>query len=77
MYKNVFTLAELENAFEIGRFVQYLIDNGSIEVADSKDAFVFAQKLAIEFEQKYPDTEEYYSDIQKFVSEKLLEEFGE
>ena len=71
-----FNISEMENIFEIGRAIQYAADNGEIEIKDSKDAFAFALTLAVEFEEKYPDTEEYYTDLDDFVAEKLKAEFG-
>ena len=71
-----FSMNEMENIFEIGRIIQFMFDNGKIDVADSKNAFMYALNLAIEFEKAYPETEEYYSDIDKFVVEKIKAEFG-
>lgn len=71
-----FSMNEMENIFEIGRMIQLMIDEKSIEVLDSKNAFMYALKLAMEFEQSYPDTEEYYSDIEVFAAEKIKAEFG-
>lgn len=76
MSNQVFTMAEAENMFEIGRCMQYMQDNGSIEIEDSKNAFMYAMTLAVEFEKEHADTEDYYRDIEEFVSEKILEEFG-
>ena len=71
-----FTINEMENIFEIGRNMQSLLFNDRIEIDDSKDAFVFALKLAMEFEEKHSDTECYYLDLDDFVAEKIIEEFG-
>ena len=76
MSNQVFNMAEAENMFEIGRCVQWMHDKGSIEIEDSKNAFLFAMKLAVEFEKEHADTEEYYTDIEEFVSKKILKEFG-
>ena len=71
-----FTINEMENIFEIGRAMQHVVDNGEIEIEDSKNAFLFAAKLAMEFEEKYLDTEDYYGDLDEFITEKILKEFN-
>lgn len=71
-----FTLNEMENIYEIGRTMQCMIDDVDINVVDEKMAFMYALKLAIEFEEKYPDTEDYYSDLDDFVTVKLKAQFG-
>ena len=76
MFKNEYTLKEMENAFEIGRIIQDMIDSEQIDVEDSKEAFAFALKLAVDFEKEYPDTEEYYMDLEEFVADKAVERFG-
>ena len=77
MSKNIFNVNEMENIFEIGRFIQRMIDSERINVEDSKEAFTFALHLAMEFEKEYPDTEDYYSDIEEFIAEKVIDVFGE
>ena len=76
MTNNIFTIEEMENVFEIGRYIQGMMDADSIYVEDSKDAFTFALQLAIEFEKEYPETEDYYGDLEEFVTDKILDEFG-
>ena len=71
-----FTMNEMENIFEIGRTMQALFSNDTIEIDDSKDAFIFALKLAMEFEEKCPDSECYYLDLDDFITEKIVKEFG-
>lgn len=71
-----YTIMEMENIFEIGRNIEAMIHNEEIEVEDSKEAFLFALDLAVEFEQEHPDTEDYYFDIDEYVIEKILEEYG-
>lgn len=71
-----FTMNEMENIFEIGRIMQALFSNDTIEIDDSKEAFVFALKLAMDFEEKHPDSECYYLDLDDFVTEKIVKEFG-
>ena len=71
----VFTVEEMENIFEIGRNIQAMIDNDEIEIEDSKDAFMFALQLAVEFEKEHPDSEDYYSELDEFMSKRILEEF--
>ena len=70
-----FSIGEMENIFEIGRLVQQMIDRGTIEVLDSKDAFSFALHLAIEFEKQHQDTEDYYCDIEVFAVDRIQEQF--
>ena len=71
-----FTVEEMENCFEIGRNIQAMIDNEEIEVEDSKDAFMFALQLAVEFEKEHPDSEDYYNELDDFVIGKILKEYG-
>lgn len=70
-----FTINEMENMFEIGRTMQAMYNLDEIVLEDSKDAFYFALKLAMEFENVHPDTEDYYGDIDTFVSDNIPEEF--
>lgn len=70
-----FSIEEMENIFEIGRNMQAMIDNEEIEVNDSKDAFLFALQLAVEFEKEHADTECYYIDLDDFTEKRILEEF--
>lgn len=76
MIKSIFTIEEMENAFEIGRHIQGMIDAESIEIEDSKEAFAFAVQLAMEFEAVYPETEDYYGDLEEFVTDKILDAYG-
>lgn len=76
MSNRVFTFEEMENIFEIGRHMQYMMSNEEIEIEDSTNAFLFAMQLAIEFEEQHPETEEYYSDLIEFVEGRILDEFG-
>ena len=71
-----FSLNEMETIFEIGRVMQAMFSDDRIEIDDSKDAFIFALKLAKDFEEEYPDTECYYLDLDEFVEEKIMKEFG-
>ena len=70
-----FTINEMENIFEIGRAMQHAADfeDGCV-IEDSKNAFLFAARLAMEFEEKYPDTEEYYGDIDDFITPRIMKE---
>ena len=70
-----FSIEEMENIFEIGRNMQAMIDNEEIEIEDSKEAFLFALQLAVEFEKEYPDSDDYYNDLDDFVIDKILKEF--
>ena len=74
MNKKMFTIEEMENIFEIGRNMQAMYDLNDIKLEDSKDAFYYALKLAMEFEEKYCDTEDYYGDLDEFIRGKILEE---
>lgn len=71
-----FTINEMENIFEIGRVMQAMFSDDRIDIDDSKDAFMLALKLAMEFEEEYPEPECYYLDLDEFVEEKLMIEFG-
>lgn len=73
---NIFTIAEMENIFEIGRQIQCMIDAEHIEVEDSKDVFMFALELAVEFEKEFADTQDYYADLYDFIVEKIFDKFG-
>lgn len=73
---NTFDIYQIENAFEIGRNIQNMIDCELIEIDDSKDAFSFALKLAIDFEKEYLNTEDYYGDLEEFVTYHALKEYG-
>lgn len=70
-----FTIEEMENIFEIGRNMQAMVDNEEIEIEDSKEAFLFALKLAVEFEKEHPDSDDYYNELDDFVIDKISKEF--
>ena len=76
MDHRMFSIMEMENIFEIGRNIEAMVRNEEIEIENSKDAFALALQLAIEFEKEYPDTEDYYFDLDEFVIDKILKEFG-
>lgn len=76
MTNRIFNDKEMENMFEIGRTMQAMEDNEEIEIEDSKEAFMFAMQLAVGFEKEYPDTEEYYLDLDEYVIDKILDRFG-
>lgn len=76
MLNKIFTIEEMENIFEIGRNIEAMVRNEEIEIEDSKDAFGLALRLAVEFEKEYPDTEDYYFDLDEFVVDKILAEYG-
>ena len=76
MSMKLYSIYEIENAFEIGRFIQNMIDNEEIYVDDSKEAFAFGLQLALEFEDKFPGTDDYYMDLEEFVIDKIVEKFG-
>lgn len=72
-----FTINEMENVFEIGRTMQAMFSNDKIEIDDSKEAFMLALGLAVEFEKEHSDTECYYLDLDDFVEERILKAFNE
>lgn len=74
--KNAFNLNEVENAFEIGRIMQFMLNNKQIDIQDSKEAFYYALTIAINFEKEHEDTEDYYNELDEFVVNKLIEKFG-
>ena len=76
MSNRVFTCEEMENIFEIGRQIQAMVDTEEIEVEDSKEAYLFALQLAVDFEKEYPNTDDYYSDLYDFVVGKISNRFG-
>ena len=76
MTNKAFTYGEMENIFEIGRHMQYMVDNDEIEIDDSKNAFLFAMQLAVEFEKQLLWTEDYYENLIEFIEDKILEEFN-
>lgn len=67
---------EMENMFEIGRQVQYMVDEEEIDVEDSVNAYWFALELSAKFEEEYPDTDDYYADLYEFMYDKILARFG-
>lgn len=76
MCKKVFNSKEMENVFEIGREIQFLTDNNVIEIGDSQDAFTIALQLAVEFEEKFAETDDYYGDLIDFIQDRIVDEFG-
>ena len=69
-----YTLFEMENIFEIGRMIE--ARSSILLWEDSKDAFAFAIKCAVQFEKEYPDTEDYYGDIDEFMDKKFREAYN-
>ena len=76
MNNKMYSIMEMENIFEIGRNIEAMVRHEEIEVEDSTEAFMFALKLAVEFEKEHPDAEDYYFDLDEYVVEKILEEYG-
>ena len=74
--KKTFNSKEAENLFEIGREIQFLTDNNVIEIGDNQDAFTLALQLAVEFEEKFSETDDYYGDLIDFIQDRILDEFG-
>lgn len=73
---NIFTMAEMESVYEIGRQMQCMIDAGHINVKDSKEAFMFALYLAVEFEKEFADTQHYYLDLYNYIVAKIMDKYG-
>lgn len=73
-----FSVEEMENVFEIARIFEsiYKLDLLDVDDYDSKDIFGFALELAIRFEEEYPETEDYYTDIDAFVTKEIIKRFG-
>lgn len=73
-----FTINEMENVFHIGRMIEALRFTFRIDLDDEEDKSIFALALcwAKEFEKEYPDSENYYEDLEKFVVPKIMEEWG-
>lgn len=69
-----YTYMEMENIFEIGRMIEARAS--ILPWEDSKDAFAFAIKCAVQFEKEYPDTEDYYGDIDEFMDKKFREAYN-
>ena len=69
-----YTCMEMENIFEIGRMIEARAS--ILPWEDSKDAFAFAIKCAVQFEKEYPDTEDYYGDIDEFMDKKFREAYN-
>lgn len=76
MSNRVFTYEEMENIFEIGREIQYMLDHNTIEAEDSKEIFLFAMQLAVEFEENFSETDDYYSDLYNFIVDRIVDRFG-
>lgn len=76
MSNRVFNCYEMENMFEIGRQIQAMVDADEIEIENSKDAYMLALQLSLEFEKEHPETEDYYADLYEFIVEKILDIFG-
>ena len=76
MSNRVFNCEEMENMFEIGRQIQAMVDADEIEIEDSKDAYLFALQLSLDFEKEHPETDDYYGDLYEFIVEKILDRFG-
>lgn len=73
---NTFTIEEMENIFEVGRQMQCMIDCDHIEIEDSKEAFNFALWLAVEFEKRFDNTQDYYTELYFFMTRALLDRYG-
>lgn len=71
-----FTLNEVENAYNIGAMIRGMVDDYEIEIVDSKETFYYAIGLALQFEQEYPNSENYHEDLRRFTYDKLLDKFG-
>lgn len=70
-----FTLNEMENIFEIGRILQLYDCENLIDVPDNKEAFNFALQLALDFEEAYQESGDYYGDLYEFVARDIAKRF--
>ena len=71
-----FTLNEMENIFEIGRILQLYDCENLIDVPDSKEAFNFALQLAVNFEDAYQDSGNYYGDLYEYIAGDIAKRFS-
>lgn len=74
-----FTMEEMENIFEIGRMIELMQNSemlAEMKDCDSKELFGFALDLATRFEEVYPETEDYYADLDEFVTKEIIKRFG-
>lgn len=73
---NMFSLAEMENMFEIGSIIEAQIRDGFIDSSICRETLcAIALDMAQRFEMEYPDTDDYYGDIDAFFNERFPEKF--
>lgn len=71
----MFTMNEMENVFEIGKILNRMGAEGTFYVENRPEAFLLALAIAVEFEAKHPDTQDYYNELEQFVKEQLTKIF--
>lgn len=67
----------MENMLEIGRVIQFMVDEDKLEYYDSKEVFMDALNWAQEFEEQYDENGDYYDEIDEFVRQKIEDKFKE
>lgn len=72
----MFSLAEMENMFEIGSIIEAQIRDGFIDSSICRETLcAIALDMAQRFEMEHPDTDDYYGDIDTFFNERFPERF--
>lgn len=67
----MFSIVHMENIFNIGAILEAKFHAEFVDYFDAEDWFAFALDLAQRFEYEYPDTDDYYGDLDKFVEERI------
>lgn len=67
----MFSIIHMENIFNIGAILEAQFHDKFIDYFDAENWFAFALDLAQRFEDEYPDTDDYYGDLDKFVEESV------
>ena len=70
-----------QNAAEIMLVYNELSNKGKVlpiydEEMDSAELLSTISEIAVEFEDKYSDTEDYFNDIEQFATRKLIERYS-
>ena len=72
----MFSLAEMENMFEIGSIIEAQIRDGFIDSSICRETLcAIALDIAQRFEMEYPEADDYYRDIDAFFNERFPEIF--
>ena len=69
-----------QNAAEIMHVYKELANKGQVlpiydDEIDSNELLTTIAEIAVELEEKYPCTEDYYTDLDKFATKKLVERY--